>query len=58
VADGLLPGVLRADLLARGEIVEQSVARADLKRATGLWFINSVRGWLPARLAATGHGSA
>lgn len=60
VADGLLPGVLRADLLARGEIIEQSIARADLERATGLWFINSVRGWLPARLAppAVGDGSA
>ncbi|CAB1367830.1 aminodeoxychorismate synthase component I [Denitratisoma oestradiolicum] len=47
---GLLPGVLRADMLARGEIVEAVIRREDLARATGLWFINSVRGMLPARL--------
>jgi para-aminobenzoate synthetase/4-amino-4-deoxychorismate lyase len=50
LACGLLPGVLRADLLARGEIVEAVIRREDLTRATGLWFINSVRGMLPARL--------
>jgi len=48
---GLLPGVLRAELLACGEIAEGVLRREDLQRATGLWFINSVRGWLPARLA-------
>jgi len=53
-ADGLLPGVLRAELLARGELVEASITAADLARATGLWFINSLRGRLPVRLAAVG----
>lgn len=47
---GLLPGVLRADLLARGEIREEVITRQTLSRASGFWFINSVRGWLPARL--------
>jgi para-aminobenzoate synthetase/4-amino-4-deoxychorismate lyase len=43
---GLLPGVMRAELLARGEIVEDTVRVADLARASALWFINSVRGWV------------
>lgn len=50
VACGLLPGVMRAELLARGEIQEGVVAVDDLTRATGLWFINSVRGMVPAHL--------
>lgn len=50
VAAGLLPGVLRAELLARGEIAERTVRVDELPRATGLWFINSVRGRVPARL--------
>lgn len=50
VSCGLLPGVMRAELLARGEIEEGVVAVDDLTRATGLWFINSVRGRVPARL--------
>jgi para-aminobenzoate synthetase/4-amino-4-deoxychorismate lyase len=41
---GLLPGVLREDLLARGEIVEQVLVAADLGRADELWLVNSVRG--------------
>lgn len=46
LACGLLPGVLRAELLARGKIHEQVVHLADLPQATGIWFINSVRGAL------------
>ncbi|MCC7549831.1 MAG: bifunctional anthranilate synthase component I family protein/class IV aminotransferase [Burkholderiales bacterium] len=49
-ASGLLPGVQRAALLRAGEIVECVVHVDDLARATRLWFINSVRGWLPARM--------
>ena len=47
---GLLPGTMRADLLARGEIVEQLVTRADLRRAGQMWLINSVRGWVELEL--------
>ncbi len=47
---GLLPGVLRAELLAQGEIVERVVPRVEFARATGLWFVNSVRGMVPVRL--------
>lgn len=50
LAAGLLPGVMRAELLARGEIVEADIRVEDLSRATALWFINSVRGRVRARL--------
>ena len=58
---GLLPGVLRQSMLQRGEVVERIVKREDLKRATGLWFANSVRGMLPAQLLPSllvGEGGA
>lgn len=42
---GLLPGVLREELLECGEIVEQLLYPDDLDRAEELWLINSVRGW-------------
>lgn len=48
---GLLPGTLRAELLAGGRLTERRLLIADLGRADGLAFLNSVRGWCPARLA-------
>jgi para-aminobenzoate synthetase/4-amino-4-deoxychorismate lyase len=51
-ACGLLAGVFREELLARGEIVEAVVTPDDVRRASNLWLINSVRGWLPAALRA------
>jgi len=48
---GLLPGVLRAELLAAGRLREHPIAVADLHRAEDLAFLNSLRGWCPARLA-------
>jgi para-aminobenzoate synthetase/4-amino-4-deoxychorismate lyase len=50
---GLLPGVLRGELLARGEIREAVILRTDLDEATGLWFANSLRGLLPIDLAGS-----
>lgn len=50
VSCGLLPGTMRADLLARGEIVEQRITLADLGRASRVWLINSVRGWMEVQL--------
>jgi para-aminobenzoate synthetase/4-amino-4-deoxychorismate lyase len=47
---GLLPGVLRADLLARGEIRERTLRPEDLARAEEIWLINSVRKWRQAVL--------
>ncbi len=48
LAAGLLPGVLRGELLAQGRLREARLTREDLARADGLAFFNSLRGWLPA----------
>ncbi|MEP6619033.1 MAG: aminodeoxychorismate synthase component I [bacterium] len=42
---GLLPGVFREELLARGAIHERVLHPADLQRATRIWRINSLREW-------------
>jgi para-aminobenzoate synthetase/4-amino-4-deoxychorismate lyase len=47
---GLLPGVFRADLLARGEVREGRIRAADLGRARRIWLVNALRGWMEARL--------
>jgi len=47
---GLLPGTLRAELLASGEIVEARVSKEELASADEIWLINSVRGWMRAVL--------
>jgi para-aminobenzoate synthetase/4-amino-4-deoxychorismate lyase len=51
LASGLLPGVLRAELLAQGRLKEARLTRDDLARAEGIAFLNSLRGWLAAGLA-------
>jgi para-aminobenzoate synthetase/4-amino-4-deoxychorismate lyase len=48
---GLLAGTMRAELLASGDIVEAPVAIEELRRASRVWLINSVRGWREAILA-------
>jgi para-aminobenzoate synthetase/4-amino-4-deoxychorismate lyase len=48
---GLLPGTMRAHLLREGRIREGLVRVGDLPRCTGLWLVNSVRGWRRATLA-------
>jgi para-aminobenzoate synthetase / 4-amino-4-deoxychorismate lyase len=48
---GLLPGVMRAELLAQGRLREATLPKDVLARAEGLAFFNSLRGWLPASLA-------
>ncbi len=58
IACGLLPGTLRAELLAQGEIVERVIHKSELARAHKVWFINSVRGWLQTRFAAHGRQPA
>ena len=50
LCSGLLPGVMRAELMARGEIVERVLVVDDLARAQSIWFINSVRGWIRVEL--------
>ena len=52
LARGLLPGVLRAELLANGRAVEGDLTRADL--ANGFFVGNALRGLMPAVLAQGG----
>ncbi|HUR20797.1 MAG TPA: aminodeoxychorismate synthase component I [Vicinamibacterales bacterium] len=46
-ASGLLAGVFRAELLDAGTIRERVLMVDDLPRCTKLWFINSLREWVP-----------
>jgi len=48
LALGLLPGVLRAELIDKGRAVESHLRLADL--ADGFFIGNSLRGLIPARL--------
>lgn len=45
VSCGLLSGTFRDELLETGEIEEGIVTLADLKRASAIWLVNSVRKW-------------
>lgn len=45
---GLLPGTLRADLIASGRAVEAPLAAADLAGGDAVWLGNSVRGLVRA----------
>lgn len=48
---GLLPGVLRAELLATGRAVERVLTPTDLRAAKAIFVGNSLRGLIAARLA-------
>jgi para-aminobenzoate synthetase / 4-amino-4-deoxychorismate lyase len=50
VGAGLLAGCYRAELLEAGTVTEATIRVADLRRATGLWFINSARRWVPVSI--------
>jgi para-aminobenzoate synthetase/4-amino-4-deoxychorismate lyase len=52
VESGLLPGVYRGELLDEGQIHERILHADDLDRCSGVWLINSLRGWV--RLVQTG----
>ncbi|VFR17491.1 Para-aminobenzoate synthase, aminase component / Aminodeoxychorismate lyase  len=60
LSSGVLPGVQRAALLARGEAREAVVTLDDLEQAQGVRLSNALRGWfevelrLPERVAAEG----
>jgi len=53
VACGLLPGVLRSELVGQGALRERVITRADLVRASRLWLVNSLRGWIEATIEWT-----
>jgi para-aminobenzoate synthetase/4-amino-4-deoxychorismate lyase len=48
---GLLAGTFRDELIARGELFERTITREELARAGTFSLINSVRGWMPAKLS-------
>ncbi len=48
---GLLPGVLREELLATGQLTEAILTVDDLRRAPALAVFNALRGWNPAKMA-------
>jgi para-aminobenzoate synthetase/4-amino-4-deoxychorismate lyase len=50
IKSGLLAGVFRAELLAKGDITERVIRREELLHADKLFVINSVRKWLPATI--------
>jgi para-aminobenzoate synthetase/4-amino-4-deoxychorismate lyase len=43
---GLLAGTLRGALLGASEISERVLAKEDLARASRVWLVNGVRGWV------------
>jgi para-aminobenzoate synthetase/4-amino-4-deoxychorismate lyase len=55
---GLLGGTLRAELLDRGDIEERVITLDDVRRADRLWFVNSLRGWVPIALERSARGGA
>ena len=50
LSDGLLPGVLRAEMLASGQLTERSLSVADVRSADAVELISSLRGRRPAVL--------
>lgn len=47
---GLLEGVGRSQCLREDRVKEAVITLDDLKRAQGLAFVNSLRGWVDAQL--------
>lgn len=47
---GLLAGTFRAELLDTRRVRERTLTLSDLERAEAVHLVNSVRGWIPARL--------
>jgi len=52
IGAGLLPGILRANLLESGEAIEASLKFDDLKKAKNIYLGNSVRGLMEVKLLA------
>ena len=52
VTAGLLNGTMRDELIARGEVIEHTLIKADLARATAIWWVNGLRGELRITMAS------
>ena len=50
--DGVLPGVLRAELIEEGKVVEAVIDENALRAASEIYVGNSLRGLIPAKLTA------
>ena len=46
-----MAGTLRAELIASGELFERTITKEELAAAESFALVNSVRGWVPAKLA-------
>jgi para-aminobenzoate synthetase / 4-amino-4-deoxychorismate lyase len=55
---GLLGGVLRGELLDRGDLAERVLTLDDVRAAERLWFVNSLRGLVPVTLVDRDPGAA
>lgn len=53
LSSGLLPGVMRAELLSQQVLQERPLPLSELDRAEGIALINSVRGWIDVTLTST-----
>jgi para-aminobenzoate synthetase/4-amino-4-deoxychorismate lyase len=45
LSSGLLPGVMRAELLEEGNVSEAVITPEQMAAADEIWLVNSVRGW-------------
>lgn len=52
---GLLNGCLRQEMLSNNEVIEASIRVEDLKNASSIWFINSLRGKIRLNLSESAH---
>jgi para-aminobenzoate synthetase/4-amino-4-deoxychorismate lyase len=57
VSSGLLAGTFREELLTRGEIEESVLFTDDLRRASNVFMLNSVREWVPVTVLSPSVGS-
>ncbi|RYM06531.1 aminodeoxychorismate synthase component I [Sporolactobacillus sp. THM7-7] len=55
VEDGLLAGTFRETLVGSGVAIVRSLSIQDVKEADAVWFVNSVRGWVPVELIEDKH---
>lgn len=50
VSSGLLAGTFRNSLILEGKVLEKTLTVEDLEKCQNIWFINSVRKWVPITL--------